>query len=237
MRKYFVGVIFLFFALSIFSRDAFAKIGVGVGTGKIKVEEQLKPGIIYKLPLITVINTGDTPSDYAVSVAYQTGQAELSPKADWFIFSPQKFHLDPGKGQAVDIKLNLPLSVQPGKYFAYLEAQPFLKAQKGQTSIGIAAASRLYFTVVPANIFMAIYYKINSFWNVYAPWPQRFLILIVLILAGVFFKRFFNIQIGLKKFENVNSRSSDQSSSHRLSRRERILQKQNKLADKQDKNE
>lgn len=237
MRKYFVGVFFLFFVLSIFPGDAFAKIGVGVGTGKIKVDEQLKPGIIYNLPLITVINTGDMPSDYSVSVAYQTGQPELLPKADWFLFSPQKFHLDPGKGQAVDIKLNLPISVQPGNYFAFLEAQPFLKAQKGQTSIGIAAASRLYFKVVPANIFMAIYYKINSFWNVYAPWPQRFLILIVLILAGAFFKKFFNIQIGLKKPENVNPRFHDESLSHRSSRRERILQKQNKLVDKQNKNE
>lgn len=226
MRKYFIGVFLLLLALSIFSGDAFAKIGVGVATGKIKVTEKLKPGIIYRLPLLTVVNTGDTPSDYAVSVAYQTDQPEFSPKADWFIFSPQKFHLDPGKVQAVDIKLNLPLSVQPGDYFAYLEAEPFLKAQQGRTSIGIAAAAMLYFTVAPANIFMAIYYKIISFWNIYAPWPQRFTILVAIMIAILLARKHLNVQIGVKKSKATNT-ERDETKRSRL-KRLRELRRQNK---------
>lgn len=199
MKKIFICLIFLFTASILFSNTAFAKIGVGVNTGKIKVEEKLKAGMIYKLPPITIINTGDEPADYETSVAYHQDQPELLPKQDWFIFTPQKFHLEPGKAQLVEIKINLPLRIEPGNYFAYLEGHPLTTVQKGTTTLGVAAASKLYFTVVPANIFYGIYYKIVTFWNIYSPWPQRFLILVAIVVVGAFVKKFFNIQINLKR--------------------------------------
>ncbi len=189
-----------FLLLIVFPASVIATIGVGVGTGKIQVEDKLKPGIIYKLPSLVVINTGDEPSDYEVSVSYHTKQPQLRPPQSWFIFSPQKFHLDPGKVQAVNINLNLPIITSPGEYFAYLESQPVRKISRGGGAfIGVAAAAKLYFTIVPANIFYGIYYKIISFWNVYAPWPQRVAIIIGVLLILVMVKKFFNIQINLKK--------------------------------------
>lgn len=217
MKRIFVAFIFLFV---IFPSSVFATIGVGVGTGKIQIDEKLKPGIIYQFPPFTVINTGDEPSDYEADISYHEKQPQLRPPQNWFIFSPQKFHLDPGKVQIVDVKLNLPIRVAPGDYFAYLEGHPVKKSQAGQTTIGIAAAAKLYFTVVPANIFAGIYYKIASFWQVYSPWPQRFLILLVIGVAYLWIRKHFNIQIGLKK-------SGAEQSLSRLSRRERFLQKQN----------
>lgn len=201
MKKFLIGLVFLFL---LFPSVAFAKIGVGVGTGKIQVEDKLKPGIIYELPVLTVLNTGDEESDYVVSVAYHNKQPEFRPSQDWFIFSPQKFHLEPGKVQIVSIKLNLPLRMQPGNYFAYLEAHPAKKAESGNTTIGVAAAAKLYFTVVPANFFQSIYYKIVSFWKVYSPWPQRVTVAIAVALAIIAFTKFFNIQINLKKPEVKN---------------------------------
>lgn len=205
MKKLFIGLTFLLAVFTFFSNAALAKIGVGVNTGKIQVDEKLKAGMIYKLPSITVINTGDEPSEYETSVAYQQSQPELRPKQDWFIFTPQKFHLDPGKGQVVEIKINLPITIEPGNYFAYLEGHPMATVKKGTTTLGVAAASKLYFTVVPANIFYGIYYKIVTFFSVYAPWPQRFLIALLIIGLLVLFKKFFNIQINLKKSDHKNS--------------------------------
>ncbi len=167
MRKNIYRLVFLFVVFILFSNTAFAKIGVGVNTGKIQVDEELKAGMIHKLPPITVINTGDEPAEYETSVAYHQDQPEICPKQDWFIFTPQKFHLEPGKGQLVEIKINLPLRIEPGDYFAYLEGHPFTTVQKGTTTLGVAAASKLYFTVVPANIFYGIYYKITSFFKVF----------------------------------------------------------------------
>ena len=116
---------------------AFARIGVGVGTGKIVVDQKLKPGIIYQLPPLTVVNTGDETSEYGVGISYFQNQKQLMPDESWFIFSPETFHLDPGKVQVVDIKLNLPVNAKPGDYFAYLEGHPAKKVKSGATSIGV----------------------------------------------------------------------------------------------------
>lgn len=199
MGKLLIYLTLLFVVFSFFPSAVFANIGVGVNTGKIQVDEKLKAGMIYKLPPITVINTGDEPAEYETSVAYHQDQPELRPEQDWFIFTPQKFHLEPGKAQLVEIKINLPIKIEPGNYFAYLEGHPVAVVQKGTTSLGVAAASKLYFTVVPANIFYGIYYKIATFFSVYAPWPQRVVIAILVIGLLVLFKKFFNIQINLKK--------------------------------------
>lgn len=197
MKKVLLIVLLLFLPVSIAS----ARIGVGVGTGKIVVDEKLKPGIIYNLPPLTVVNTGDESSDYQVAVTYHEGQAQLKPAEDWFIFTPKEFKLDPGEVQVVDIKLNLPVSMEPGDYFAYLEGHPLKKSQSGTTSISIAAAAKLYFTVVPANFFQAVYYKIVSFWTIYSPWTDRAAILLGVIVVSIFIKKFFHIEVNLKKKE------------------------------------
>ncbi|MEK7500333.1 MAG: hypothetical protein AAB649_07085 [Patescibacteria group bacterium] len=176
-----------------------ASIGVGVSTGKIVVNDKLKPGIIYQLPSLTVINTGTQESYYEVSIQYHEKQPQLMPSRGWFIFTPHSFRLKPKQIQVVDIKLNLPVQVEPGKYFAYLEAHPTKKVKNGSTSVGVAAAAKLYFEIIPANIMQGIYYKLISFWNVYAPWPQRAAIAVGIIVVLLVFKKFFNIEINLKK--------------------------------------
>jgi len=204
VRKNFFVLFFLLTAFLILPTGVLAKIGVGVGTGKIQVDEKLRPGIIYQLPSLTVLNTGDEESDYGVLVSFNEKQSELKPKEEWFIFSPQKFHLKPTEVKMVDIKLNLPLRMDPGDYFVYLEARPVTGPNKGGVSIGIAAAAKLYFTVVPANPVLGAYYKVFSFFKVYAPWPQRVLAVIGIILILVLFKKFFNLNIGLKKSPDKN---------------------------------
>lgn len=196
MKKFLLVLTVLLFATA---NSVFAKIGVGVGTGKIQVEDKLKPGLIYELPPLTIINTGDEPSDYEIQVSYHDKQPQLRPKSSWFIFNPVKFHLEPGKLQTVAVKLNLPVRTAPGEYFAYLEGHPFKKAQSGNTTIGVAAAAKLYFTVVPANFFQAVFYKVISFWNVYSPWTGRITLLAALIIIFILFKKFFNIQIKVNK--------------------------------------
>jgi hypothetical protein len=176
-----------------------ARLGVGVATGKIQVEERLKPGQIYVLPPLTIVNTGDEESDYKVVISYHEGQQELRPAKEWLAFSPKSFHLKPGISQLVEIKLHLPLKVEPGDYFVYLEGQPDEKDQAGQTKVGIAAAAKLYFTVEPANLWWGAYYKLVSFWSVYEPWPQRVSYVIIGIGVILILRRFLNVQINVKK--------------------------------------
>jgi len=197
--KKFIALLFVL-ALTFFAtKPALASIGVGVGTGKIQVDDILKPGQIYILPSLTVLNTGDQTATYKVSITYHENQPELMPAGELFTFSPATFELDPGEAQVVDVRLNLPLKIEPGDYFAYLEASPTETTSNGETSIGIAAAAKLYFTIAPANIFQAIYYKIISLWMLYSPWTTRVAVFVGICVTILILRKFLNIKISLRK--------------------------------------
>jgi len=195
MKKILIG---LFLLILLSPHIASARIGVGVGTGKIYVEDVLKAGMSYNLPSLTVLNTGDEPSNYTVGLAYHRDQPEMAPPKEWFSFSPEEFYLEPGEARTVEIKLNLPLKTRYGDFFAYLEGKPTKKAQSGSTSIGVAAAAKLYFTIAPSNFLEPIYYKTIAIWTAWMPWTNIFAALLFTGIALILFKRFFKIQINIK---------------------------------------
>lgn len=175
-----------------------ARIGVGVGNGKIQAGVY-KAGAIHELPVLPVINTGDEPSEYGVSVEFHEGIPQLRPERDWFSFKPDNLYLEPGKLENVRVILTLPIKTPPGDYFCYLEAHPFIKKTEGGggTSVGVAAATRLYFTVAPANIFQGIYYRILSIFTNYAPWSWVILSVVVLASLIAFLRQFISLEIGI----------------------------------------
>lgn len=196
------GIVCLFIALvALFSvsQPSHATIGVGIGSGKIYVQEPFKPGGIYDLPPIPVLNTGDEPSEYGMGVEFHQDQPQLRPEKEWFTYSPATFHLDPGRSQVVEIHVTLPVHVTPGDYFAYLEARPIVGDVAGVSKVHVAAAAKLYFTVQPANLFQALYYRFSFFLSRFYPWPQT--IFIVLVLASLlnYARRFVHIDVGLRK--------------------------------------
>ena len=191
--------IFLFVLVAfVFPQLASAGIGVGVNLGKIEIDEPLKPGGFYNFPSIGVINTGDEPGDYELAVTYHQDQPERRPSEEWFTFTPSSFRLEPGKSQNVAVQLALPLKMTPGDYFAYLEAHPVIVAGPG-TTIGIAAATKTYFTVAPANIFQAVTYRISSFVVNNAPWTYVVLSIVLGAILIVLFQRFFSLQFGIRR--------------------------------------
>lgn len=178
------------------------KIGVGVGTGSIRVTEKLKAGQSYNIPPIVIINTGDVAGKYGVGVQWRENQPEFKPPAEWFKFNPKEFFLEPGKSQVVNITLNLPIrGAEPGDYFAFLQGFPVRETLPGQASVGVAAASKLYFTVSPANIFLGIYYKTASFLQKTSPWSYIVLGLLVLAVLFATLRRFVSLNISFRKKE------------------------------------
>lgn len=175
----------------LFPQTVAAKLGVGVGLGKIQIDEALAPGGIYKLPTLPVLNTGDEAADYEVTVTYLSEQPELTPDIAWFTFSPQSFSLDPGKSQNVDVSLNLPLDVRPGNYFAFLEAHPVKKAEG--VTIGIAAATKLNFTVKPSGVLGAAIERVRSLLENNAPFSY-----IIFAVVGAVFALSLLIVVGRK---------------------------------------
>ncbi len=202
-------VIFFLIVFLLLPLIIFAKIGVGIGSGTIRAEP-MKPGGIYSIPSVVIINTGSEPSDYGMYIQYhhQSEKPELWPPEEWFQFDPQTFYLEPGDVQKVNIKLVLPLKgAEPGDYFCYLQARPISKSEPGaggtSAKMNIAAAAKLYFTIEPANIFQAITHRIKAFFEIYSPWSWVFLWIIVgaiiITLFAVIFRKFFKLQIGVSK--------------------------------------
>lgn len=196
MQKF---IIFLLIFVLFLPLAVSAKIGVGIGSGEIKMDKPLKAGGIYELSSLQVRNTGDEPSYYGLGTGYHVERTEIRIPREWLAFSPDKFFLEPGKSQLVAIKLTLPLKAQPGDYFAYVEAFPIAEPGAGGATMGIAVGAKLFFTVVPANIFQAVIFRVSSFWNAYSPWTWVVLGMALTAIIIVLFKKKFAFQIGVKK--------------------------------------
>jgi hypothetical protein len=196
MKKF---IIFFLIGGLIFPFLAMARVGVGIGGGKIIVDEPLKAGTLYDVPPVTILNTGDEASDYEVDVAFHVEQQEIWPEREWFEFSPKEFYLEPGDAQLVEVRLNLPVKVLPGNYFAFIEGKPLKKATEtsGGAHVGIAAASKFYFSVAPNNIFQGLYYRFLSLYNNAKPWSHVILVVVVLAILITIFKKTFKIQLSV----------------------------------------
>jgi len=203
MNKLRLFAVFLFFSIffsTINARKSFSKVGVGIGIGKIIVEDKLKSGQIYNLPNIPVINTGDDPATYRVEITFNQSQSQHFPQASWFTFSPNDFELQPGEIKTVKVNLNLPLKTTPGDYFAYVEAHPVVPSRTdGSTALGIAAASKLSFTILPSSFLQGIYYRLYSLWQQYLPWTNIAAGAIATLVVVCIFKKFFSFDINFQK--------------------------------------
>ncbi len=176
---------------------ALAQAGVGITPGIIEVDEPLLPGGYYKLPTVQVINTGTEASQYEVVLTIMGDQKELKPTNDFISFNPRSFYLKPDASQAIVVTLDIPARAKPGDYLAYVEAHPVSQAAGG-TSVGIAVATKVFFTVKPANILVGIGYSIVSFFTRTAPVSYIVLGVIALGIIIFFLRRHirFEIKVG-----------------------------------------
>jgi len=200
-------IISLILSLYLFVPLASAKLGVGVGLGKINIEETLNPGGIYNLPSLPVLNTGDEDADYEVEVTFLSDQEELTPESDWFSFTPQSFALEDGQSQLVEVVLTLPVDAKSGDYFAFLEAHP-VTGGEGVT-IGIAAATKLNFSVEPSNILGAVIERVRSLFE--QSKPASYIVLgiaagVIVILVG---RRYVDVNVGLRKGRGKKEKDSE----------------------------
>lgn len=183
--------------LFLYTSAAFAKVGVGMGAGEIQLDEGVKPGGIYTLPSLRVFNTGDETTLYGMGIAYHQEHKELRPLKEWFSFNPATFTLEEGESQEISITMTVPVKAEPGDYFAFIESGPVPDNKPG-TSVGIAVGTRLFFTVVPANIFQAITYRTSTFFTTHSPFTWIGLGIVLFIASILLFRKFFSFNIGMR---------------------------------------
>lgn len=179
--------------------DIQAQPGIGIMPGIIRVNEPLLPGGRYDLPSLQVLNTGSEASDYGVELASMAEQEELQPPDDFIILSPTSFHLEPGDNQVISLSLDIPVRAKPGDYLAYIEAHPVATGTGGGTQIGVAVATKLYFTVKPANVFVGVANSIASFFTSTAPGSYIVLGILVLGLVVFFLRRRIRVDIRIAR--------------------------------------
>jgi len=175
-----------------------ADIGVGVDLAKISIDEKLIPGDSYHLPTISVINTGNRSCDYQIVISSIQDQPQIVPSTEWFHLQPDTIRLDAGGSQKVEITLTIPLKAQPGEYFALIEASP-VSSDGSAVAIGIAAATKLYFTVRPANFISSVLARISSW--IEATYPTFYIILAVIVIIVIFilFRKYFRLRFRVER--------------------------------------
>ena len=100
------------------------------------------------------------------------------------------------------MEITLPIKdIIPGDYFAYIEGMPIQNLDTGESVIGIAAATKLYFTIAPSNIFEGIYYRVLSLYNQYTPYSTALLAILAAILIWILFRKFFKIDFNIQRNE------------------------------------
>ena len=160
-----------------------AEVGLGIMPATIRVEEALMPGGRYRLPSLQVLNTGTEGSQYELGFARMAVQDELQPPNEFISFSPGSFYIEPGANQIVSLSLDIPIKAKPGDYLAYIKAHPV--SEVGGTSIGIAVATKLYFTVKPANVVAGVANAVGNFFSRTAPFS--YVVVGVVVLGGAIF--------------------------------------------------
>jgi hypothetical protein len=176
------------------SLDVRAERGVALDVGRIEVDRDLSRGGSYKLPPIGVHNPGTETADYRIGVTYIDDQRGERPPVDWFSFDPSEVTLAPGEAAPVTVTLNIPAGANPDDYEALIQAAV---APEGEgTTVGVAAAARLEFTVKPSNMLEAWQLEAEGWIEDNRPW---------LILAGfgatvlgtaIWVRRKFTVSIG-----------------------------------------
>ena len=66
-------------------------------------------------------------------------------------------------------------------------------------TITVAAATKLYFSVRPSNIFVAIGAKVSTFFNATAPVSYVLLGVVAVFVVVFIFKRFFRIRFAVER--------------------------------------
>jgi hypothetical protein len=198
MKKLLIALSAIVIIILILPLAVQAKTGVAISPGKIYVDEPLMPGGNYVLHNVQIINNGDQPSNYEVVLARMQTQEELQIPDGYLRFSPQSFYLEPGKNQIVEVVLDLPVSAVPGDYYGLIEGHP-VADETGSTSIGVAAATKLYFTVKTANTLQGIGFAVYHFLVRNSPWTIIVPAVIILGLLIYYLSRRIKLDIKMTK--------------------------------------
>jgi hypothetical protein len=138
-----------FAALSIFLPAAQASIGVGVQATPVVLGSVAHAGGSYALPAVYVLDTGTQAENITVRVErLSKGTGHVVPPS-WIHATGPTVKLTPHQSAQIPLQLVVPGGAQPGQYLSDIVVTGSAVIAAGRANLGVAAATRLEFKVVP----------------------------------------------------------------------------------------
>jgi hypothetical protein len=136
-------------ALTCSAQRSDASVGVGVQAGPVRLGSMAHRGESYALPLF-VVNTGTE----AVAVSMRVERLSRGPGHDvppsWIQYTGPAVQIAPGKAAHLSLELVVPARAEPGAYLSDIVVTGSAVGQAGTANIGVAAATKVQFSVSSA---------------------------------------------------------------------------------------
>jgi hypothetical protein len=138
-----------FAAFSLFLPAAQASVGVGVQASPVRLGNVAHAGGSYALPPVFVINTGTQPEEISVRIERLSKGTGRAVPPSWVQATGPGVQLSPRQSARIPLELVVPGGAKPGRYLSDVVVAGSAVISAGRANLGVAAATRLEFSVAP----------------------------------------------------------------------------------------
>lgn len=177
--------------LAIFAQSSAASVGVGVQVGPVRLGTVAHRGESYSLPRLYVVNTGTEAEAVSVRVERLSHGAGLVVPPSWISGTGPAVQLAPGGSARIPLELAVPEHAHPGGYLSDVIVTGSPAGAAGTARIGVAAATKLEFSVssAPAQVNTALI----------SPWMWWVLIGLLVAAVTILGARRFGLRISVER--------------------------------------
>ena len=165
--------------LASFTQTSDASVGVGVQASPVRLGSMAHRGERYALSL-DVVNTGTEAEAVSMRVERLSRGPGRAVPPSWIQFAGPAVQIVPGKAVRVSLELVVPGRAKPGEYLSDIVVSSSSAGQAGAGNLGVAAATKLEFSVSSAPAKEASSFPVWMWWAI-----TGLLLLLTLTVFGV----------------------------------------------------
>jgi len=152
-------------ALASFTQTSDASVGVGVQVSPVRLGSMAHRGERYGLS-VDVVNTGTEAEAVSMRVERLSRGSGRAVPPSWIQFAGAAVQIAPGKAARVSLELVVPGRAKPGEYLSDIVASGSAAGQAGADNLGVAAATKLEFSVSSAPAQGASSFPVWMWWAI-----------------------------------------------------------------------
>lgn len=131
---------------------AAASVGVGIQAGPVRLAAGVHPGGSYVLPPVYVVNTGTQEESVVIRIEHLSPGSGRPVPPSWVHAGGPAVMLSARQSARIPLQLTVPAGARPGAYLSDVVAKAAASLPAGGASLGVGAATKLQFTVVPGAV-------------------------------------------------------------------------------------